>query len=300
MHTKYLNRLSAYQISDLEKLTGIKAHTIRIWEKRYKLIEPHRTSTNIRYYDDEQARKLLNVSTLLAEGFKISKLSKLNDKQINAHIQALQKQATDDTLCLGFINNLIAAMLVFDEPAFEKSLSSAVTRFGMYQAMLHVFYPFLYKTGLMWSANDAMPVQEHFATNIVRRKLIAAIDGLPAPTKKSKKFLLFLPSEEWHETGLLLSDYIIKSTGYHTVYLGQNVPFQNLDEVIKSIKPTHLLTFFISRRQPEVIKEYLSYLSKQNKSCTLLVSGSPSLLEIVGKMKNVVYLSSPNDLVKLL
>ena len=292
--------MNSYQISDLEKLTGIKAHTIRIWEKRYKLIEPHRTSTNIRYYDDEQARKLLNVSTLLAKGFKISKLSELSDKQINAQIQALQQHAPDDTLCLGFINNLIAAMLVFDEAAFEKTFSAAVTRFGTYKAMLTVFYPFLHKTGLMWSTNDAIPVQEHFATNIIRRKLIASIDGLPAPHKKSKKFLLFLPSDEWHETGLLLSDYIIKSNGYHTVYLGQNVPFQNLDEVIKSTKPTHLLTFFISRRQPEVIKEHLSYLGKQNKSCTLLVSGSPSVLEIVGKMKNVVYLSSPNDLLKLL
>lgn len=292
--------MNSYQISDLEKLTGVKAHTIRIWEKRYNLIEPHRTSTNIRYYDDEQARKLLNVSTLLAEGFKISKLSELSDKQINAHIRALQKHTTDDTLCLGFINNLIAAMLVFDEPAFEKSLSSAVTRFGMYKAMLYVFYPFLHKTGLMWSANDVMPVQEHFATNIIRRKLIAAIDGLPPPTKKSKRVLLFLPSDEWHETGLLLSDYIIKSNGYHTIYLGQNAPAYNLSEVIKNTKPTHLLTFFISRQPPEKIKEHLFYLTKQNKSCAVWVSGNPALAELTGQVKGVTFLSSPDSLLKLL
>ena len=292
--------MNSYQISDLEKLTGIKAHTIRIWEKRYKLIEPHRTSTNIRYYDDDQARRLLNVSTLLAEGFKISKLSQLSDKQINAHIQALQKNGPDDILCVGFINNLIAAMLIFDEVAFEKCFSAAVTRFGMYKAILHVFYPFLNKTGLMWNTNDAIPVQEHFATNIIRRKLIASIDGLSTAHKQAKKFLLFLPSGEWHEIGLLLSDYIIRSNGYHTVYLGQNVPFQNLDEVIKITKPTHLLTFFISRQQPEKIREYLSHLAKQNKACTVLVSGNSSLEGIIKRMKNMTFLSSPDNLVKIL
>ncbi len=292
--------MNSYQISDLERLTGIKAHTIRIWEKRYKLIKPHRTATNIRYYDDEQAKKLLNVSTLLAEGFKISKIAELSQKQLNNHIQGLQKHASDDAICVGFINDLIAAMLVFDEPVFEKAFSSAVTRFGMYDAMLKVFYPFLRKTGLMWTSNNAMPVQEHFASNIIRRKLVAAIDGLPAAIKKNKKFLLFLPAEEWHETGLLLSDYIIRSKGYKTVYLGQNVPFQNLDEGIKSVNPTHLLTFFIARQNPATIKETLLSLAKRNKNCQILVSSSFLLEDNIKQSKNIILLHSPNDLLKLL
>jgi DNA-binding transcriptional MerR regulator len=300
LYNQILNKLNYYQISDLERLTGIKAHTIRIWEKRYKLIEPHRTATNIRYYDDEQAKKLLNVSTLLGEGFKISKISELTEKEINTHIHESQKNFSDDTICTGFINDLLAAMLVFDEPAFEKAFSSAVIRFGIYNSMLKVFYPFLHKIGLMWSSNNAMPVQEHFASNIIRRKLIAAIDGLPAATKKSKKFLLFLPADEWHETSLLLSDYIIRSKGYITFYLGQNMPFQNLDEVIKCVNPTHILTFFIARQDPEIIKEILLGLAKRNKTCQILVSGSFLPEEKIKQIKNISLLNSPNDLLKLL
>ncbi|MEO8867503.1 MAG: MerR family transcriptional regulator [Bacteroidia bacterium] len=292
--------MNFYQISDLERLTGIKAHTIRIWEKRYNLIEPHRTSTNIRYYDDNQARKLLNVSTLLAEGFKISKIAELSEKEINIHIQNRQNNIADDSICLAYINDLIAAMLVFDEPAFEKSFYSAVTRFGMYHAMIKVVYPFLHKTGLMWLSSDAMPVQEHFAANIIRRKLISAIDGLPASTKKTKTFLLFLPTEEWHETALLLSDYIIRSKGYKTIYLGQNVPFQNLDEVIKSTKSTHLFTFYIARKSPEEINKSLIDLSKNNKSRTIVVGGSFDFTSILKKTKNIQVLTSPDSLLKLL
>lgn len=292
--------MSSYQIADLERLTGIKAHTIRIWEKRYNLIEPHRTSTNIRYYDDAQAKKLLKVSTLLAHGLKISKVSQFSDKEINFKIQELQKQGPDDVICSGYINELIGSMLVFDENGFERAFSSAVVRFGMYQAMLKVFYPFLYKTGLMWSLEEAMPVQEHFATSIIRRKLINAIDGLLPPTKKLKSFLLFLPNDEWHETGLLFSDYIIRSQGYKTIYLGQNVPAENLKEVIINTKPTHILTLYIARRELSIIEKELTTISKQNPNLKLLVAGSPSFEKISKKFKSLIILKSPEDLLKFL
>lgn len=292
--------MTSYQIADLEKLTGIKAHTIRIWEKRYNLIEPHRTSTNIRYYDDVQALKLLKVSTLLAQGIKISKISELSEKEINSKIQALQQLDNEDGICTSFINQLTASMLSFNENSFEKTFSSAVVRFGMYQGMLKVFYPFLHKTGLMWSMEEAMPVQEHFASAIIRRKLITAIDGLPAPTKRSKNFVLYLPQEEWHETGLLLSDYIIRSHGYKTVYLGQNVPSANMLEVIKNIKPTHVLTLYVARREPENILTELLAISKKHPNLKLLVAGSICDSSLVKNIKNLIHLSSPPQLVKLL
>ncbi len=290
--------MNSYQIADLERLTGIKAHTIRIWEKRYNLIEPHRTSTNIRYYDDAQARKLLKVSTLLAQGIKISKISELSEKEINSRIQELQHVVSEDAICTGFINELTASMLAFDENGFEKTFSSAVIRFGMYQAMLKVFYPFLHKTGLMWSMEEAMPVQEHFASAIIRRKLITATDGLPVSTKRSKSFILFLPSEEWHETGLLFSDYIIRSHGYKTIYLGQNVPANNLLDVIKNIKPTHILTLYIARHKPEDIVSDLLLISKKYPSVKLMVAGSFPLDQLVKKIKNITILGSPSELVK--
>lgn len=292
--------MSSYQIADLERLTGIKAHTIRIWEKRYNLIEPHRTSTNIRYYDDAQARKLLKVSTLLTQGIKISKIAQFSDKEINLKIQESQKQGSDDLICTGYINELIGSMLVFDESGFERAFSSAVVRFGMFQAMLKVFYPFLNRTGLMWSLEEAMPVQEHFATAIIRRKLINAIDGLLPPIKKSKLFLLFLPNDEWHETGLLFSDYIIRSHGHKTIYLGQNVPAENLKEVIVNTKPTHILTLYIARRELAIMEKELTAISKQNPNLKLLVAGSYSFENSSKKLKNLILLRSPEDLLKLL
>lgn len=292
--------VNSYQISDLERLTGIRSHTIRIWERRYKLIEPHRTSTNIRFYDDDQVKKLLKVSTLLNKGMKISKIADLSEKQLNIHIHDLEKVAPDDAICASLINDLTASMLTFDEPAFEKVFSSAVVRFGMYDAVIKVIYPFLKNTGLMWSANNAMPVQEHFATAIIRRKLIVAIDGLPSPSRRGKSFVLFLPSEEWHETGLLLSDYIIRSKGYKSVYLSQNVPIANVQEVIDNTKPTHLLTLYIARQENEKLQTEMVEIAQRNKNCQLLLGGSIELIQSVKKVKNISVLSSPAELMAAL
>jgi len=292
--------VNSYQISDLERLTGIRTHTIRIWERRYGLIEPHRTSTNIRFYDDDQVKKLLNIATLLNRGMKISRISELSDKQMSQQIRDLEHEAPEDSVCTGFINALTASMLTFDEPAFEKVFSSAVVRFGMYDAMIRVFYPFLKQTGLMWTTSETMPVQEHFATAIIRRKLIVAIDGLPAPSRKNKTFLLFLPADEWHETGLLFSDYIIRSKGFKTIYLSQNVPSQNLQQVISNIKPTHLLTLYIARQDREKLQTEMYDIAMRNKNCHLLLGGTEELLLSVKKAKNISTLSSPADLIALL
>lgn len=295
-----ITTLSSYQIADLERLTGIKAHTIRIWEKRYGLIQPQRTSTNIRYYDDAQARKLLKVSTLIAQGIKISKISELSEKEINQQISQLQQTAGDDVISLAFVNELTASMLSFDETIFEKTFSNAVIRFGMYHAILKVVYPFLHKTGMMWALEEAMPVQEHFATAIIRRKLISAIDGLPANSKRSKVFVLFLPEGEWHETGLLLSDYLIRSKGYKTVYLGQNVPSSNLADVIKAVKPTHLMTLYIARQDADKIKEDITHICKSHANVQLLIAGTLHSNALPNRIKNVTMLASPDDLAKIL
>lgn len=290
--------MSFYQIADLEKLSGIKAHTIRIWEKRYNLIHPHRTSTNIRYYDDDQAKKLLKVSTLLESGMKISKIAGLSEKEINQKILDIQQVSSEDVMCTGYINELTSAMLSFDEPHFEKTFSNAVVKFGMYPAMIKVFYPFLQKTGMMWSMAETMPVQEHFATSIIRRKLVSAIDALPLSTKKSKCFLLFLPPEEWHETGLLLSDYMIRSQGHKTIYLGQNVPLENLKEVIQEAKPTHLFTLYVTRKDLEQIQSELQYISKHFSKLNILIAGSLAIVNSVKKHKNIQILHNPAELLK--
>ena len=291
--------MSSYQMADLEQLTGIKAHTIRIWEKRYKLIEPHRTPTNIRYYDDEQVRKLLNVATLLACGGKISHIAELSDEQLNKQIQESQDQPSEDNSSTSFVNSLTAAMINYDEPGFDKIFSAAITRFGVYNAMIKVFYPFLFKTGILWITNEAMPSQEHFASNIIRRKLLAAIDGLMPAKKRNKKFVLFLPPGEWHEIGLLLSDYILRFNGCETIYLGQNVPYENLNAVITKLKPNYLLTFYVSRIDEYAVNEALKELCKCHKDTEILVSGSNDVVKHIKPGKRVTILKNPDQLLNL-
>ena len=295
-----LDKVSHYQIADLERLTGVKSHTIRIWEKRYGIINPHRTPTNIRYYDDVQAKKLLKISTLLESGLKISKIADLSDKELNSKIGEAQKSNNEDIISTGFINELVSAMLGFDETEFNRTFSNTVVKLGVFQAMLRVFYPFLRKTGVMWSMAEAMPIQEHFATSIIRKKLISAIDGLPIPTKKGKKFVLFLPPDEWHETGLLFSEYIIRSNGYQTVYLGQNVPLENLKEVVASTKPTHLFTIYITRRGQQQVQSEIKYLAKTYPSLKLFISASSLVKNSILWAKNTLLLEEPNDLLKAL
>jgi MerR family transcriptional regulator, light-induced transcriptional regulator len=290
----------SYQIADLEQLTGIKAHTIRIWEKRYCLIEPQRTSTNIRFYDDEQVKKLLNVSTLISMGYKISRIAKLSSKELSEIISQLNQFSPEDAVCASYINELTSAMISYNEPAFEKVFSAAITRFGIYSAMMKVFYPFLFKTGVLWTVSKTMPAQEHFASAIMRRKLLSAIDGLPPAHKHNKSFLLFLPPNEWHETGLLFADYLIRSKGYRTTYLGQNVPFENLDQITKQIAPTALLTFVVARTDVKRLATEFHKLCDAVKGLTILVSGATEILNEIPESSCICLLREPADLEKIL
>lgn len=270
--------MMSYPINELERLTGIKAHTIRIWEKRYGLITPDRTDTNRRSYNDDQVRKLLNVSTLLAQGQKISKIAALSESELHDLIQGEPEAVSADHIREGFINDLVKSMLAFDEVGFEKTLAAAITRYGMTDAMLGVIYPFLHKTGLLWSINKAAPVQEHFASSIVCRKLMAATDGLLPPSDDGKKFLLFLPALEWHEIGLLFANYIIKAKGHKTYYLGQNVPFENIEIIVPIVEPDYMLLFYVAPRPKEEITAQLKMLAGVSKKTHLLVGGNPEVI----------------------
>lgn len=235
--------MEAYTIADIEQLTGIRAHTLRKWEKRYHTFLPHRTPGNTRYYDDDQLRRLLNVATLLQHKHRISKLAPMSDDALNALVLDLQAHPASEEPQQLYVNNLISAMTAFNEAAFDKIISALFIRLGVYDAMLTIIYPFLRKTGLLWSTNNTTPAQEHFASMIIRRKLQSAIDGIPFPEAARKKFLLFLPPDEWHELGLLFSDYIIRSAGGETCYLGPNLPYGSLSAAIDKCKPDYLLTF---------------------------------------------------------
>lgn len=252
-----------YSIKDLEQLTGIKAHTIRIWEKRYQLIEPERTSTNIRFYSDNDLKKLLNVSTLNRNGLKISSIVNMNNDEINERVMEISETSHDSD---NQIEQLIIAMIDLDEQRFERVLSTSVIKLGFDETVIRVLYPFFEKIGLLWQIGTIYPAQEHFVSNLIRQKLIIAIDAQSARFKAdSKSFMLFLPSNEWHELGLLFYNYLLKKAGYKTIYLGQSVPFDDLLEVAAKHSVDYLLT---SITTPLTLKKYAEYIHQLSGSFT--------------------------------
>lgn len=262
--------MAYYSIKDLEKLSGIKAHTLRIWEKRYNLVEPKRTETNIRYYDDNDLKKILNVALLNRNGFKISHIAQYNEKEISTKINDISSrdQETETN-----IDNLVIAMIDLDDRRFEKILSKSIMQNGFEKSILNVIYPFFVKIGMLWQTGAINPAQEHFISNLTRQKLIVAIDGMVEPEgEQSKRFILYLPEGELHELGLLFYHYLIKKRGHKVLYLGQSVPFEDLERVV-DIKPCdYILTSFNSSITGININEYISKLSKKFRKQNILFS----------------------------
>lgn len=288
--------MKLYSIKELEKLSGIKAHTIRIWEKRYELLHPERTETNIRLYNDKQLIKLLNVATLLSYGWKISKVSRLSEDELKSETEKWLSDYAD----LNYqaqVNGLINNMLAFDEIGFEKVFASSVLKLGLKETITKVVYPFLHKVGIMWRIYQASPAQEHFASCIITRKLYSAIDGLLLKPTRKERFLIFLPENEDHEIGILLSDYLIRSNGYHVLNLGTNLPYINLIQAIKSWKPDYILTFFITNRPDGFVQEYVDRLIKQKATARqILLAGSKVHFNNLQQNEQVLVLPSINAL----
>lgn len=263
--------MANYSIKDLENFTGIKAHTLRIWEKRYNFIEPQRTSANIRYYTDEDLRKLLNVSILNRNGVKISKISKLSDQNIRDKVLNLSYSQSDFE---SQIESLVIAMIDLDELKFEKVFNTAVINYGFEETVLKLMYPFFEKVGVLWQIGSINPAQEHFISNLLRQKLIVAVDGIaPAYNGNSKSFLLFLPEGEHHELGLIFYNYIIKKHRHNVCYLGETVPLSGLIETSKTKKFDFVLTSIYTSITHDKIVEYINNLSETFKKSTVFVSG---------------------------
>ncbi len=282
-----------YSIKDLEQLTGIKAHTIRIWEKRYQLIEPERTSTNIRYYSDGDLKKLLNVSTLNRNGLKISSIVTMNNDEINERIMEISETSHDSD---NQIEQLIVAMIDLDEQRFERVLSTSVIKIGFDDTVVKVLYPFFEKIGLLWQIGTIYPAQEHFVSNLIRQKLIIAIDGQSGNSKPSSiTFLLFLPSNEWHELGLLFYNYLVKKAGMKVIYLGQSVPFEDLMEVSSKQKIDYLFTSITTPLTLKKYSEYLHQLSSAFPDKIVYINGYQSHEYKIELPSNVKMAGNPTD-----
>jgi len=261
--------MGKYSIKELEQLSGIKAHTIRIWEKRHNIISPQRTATNIRYYSDEDLKKIINVSLLNTHGVKISKIADMSFEEINHKILEMAESKSETSV---YIDQLVVAMVDMEEERFEKILSTLIIRFGFERSITEVVYPFLTKIGVLWQTKNINPAQEHFITNLIRQKLIVAVDSLPLSASKSKRMVLYLPENELHELGLLFCHYLARAAGYRTYYLGQNVPHDDLLSIVAIHKPEVLVTYITSTPTGGV-EAYLSKLQHDLPTLQILVSG---------------------------
>jgi DNA-binding transcriptional MerR regulator len=283
--------MSAYTIRELENLSGIKAHTIRIWEKRYGLVTPQRTSTNIRTYCDTELKKLLNMSILNRNGLKISKIAQLSQDEIITKINQYTKDVTSTD---SQVESLTVAMIDLDEFRFEQVLAKSIIQFGFEEAITQVLYPFFVRIGLMWQTNSINPVQEHFISNLVKQKFFAAIDGLIGNEKEgAKRFVFFLPEGEMHEIGLLFSCYLARKRGHRTLYLGQSVPLNDLIEIKHKNRIDFLVTAFTTSFNGNDIVNYLTNLAVQFSDATIFISGS-QLSNLSHELPaNIITISSP-------
>jgi len=261
--------VSTYSIKDLEQLSGIKAHTLRIWEQRYNLLSPKRTDTNIRYYDDEDLKLILNVALLNDNGFKISKIVSMERPEMRDEVMRLtERSLTHDDQ----IHALTISMIEMDEDRFDKILSTNILKLGFDQTMMNIIYPFMSKIGVLWQTGAINPAQEHFISNLVRQKLIVAIDG-QIHTNTGKKFLLFLPEGELHEVSILFASFLIKNKGHKVIYLGQNTPTEDLNQVYDIHNPEFLLTVITTSPSSEFAQDYVNGLAERFKESQLLVTG---------------------------
>ena len=260
-----------YSIKDLERLTGIKAHTIRIWEKRYSIIEPDRTDTNIRTYCDEDVKKLLNVAVLNKHGVRISKLAEMTDQELREKVVGLNVGLNTSSVQ---IEHLIISMIDLDEIKFESVLNRSIIKNGFEETVKNLLFPFFDRVGVLWQTGSINPAQEHFVSNLVRQKLFVATDRIvPESNSKSPTFVFFLHEQELHEIGLLFYHYIAKKWGMKTIYLGQIVPFDDLKLVYKKIKPQYLFSSFTSSMEEGWIKKYLKELAKTFSDIKIFASG---------------------------
>jgi len=262
--------MNSFTIKDLENLSGIKAHTLRIWEQRYNFLKPCRTFTNIRYYSNEELKKVLNIALLNKYGYKISHIDRMNEAEIKEKLLSLnQMEAQQERI----VNDLIKDMVDLDMECFEETLDKFILARGIERAITQIIFPFLEKIGILWLTNHINPAQEHLVTNIVRQKLIVGIEGVSTTLKLNKSILLFLPEGEYHELGLLFMYYILKSRGANVIYLGTSIPLHDVAYVVNLKKPDYLYCHLTTVGQNFNFDRFLVNIGKKFDDLPIIISG---------------------------
>lgn len=267
--------MAEYQIRELAHLTGVKAHTIRAWEQRYNLLEPRRTATNIRYYGDDDLCTLLNVALLAGRGYRISRIALMTPEQRAREVESVACQPQPDESHV--LQQLVRATVLLDEEGFENAVGRAIQADGLESVMLRVVYPFLERIGILWQTGTINPAQEHLITNLIRQKIVVAIDRLSSAATalvEARRFVLYLPETELHELALLFMHYLLRVRGHRVIYLGQNLPARDLKAVCELSRPDYLLTVLTVVPERDDVAQYIASLAHQNPGVGLLLYGA--------------------------
>lgn len=280
----------AYSIKDLESLSGVKAHTLRIWEKRYGIIQPNRTTTNIRYYKDEDLQKILNISLLNRKGYKISRIADMATDEIRQKVAEISEVSSvfEDQL-----DAMMLSMFELDESKFNLMLEHQIASLGFEETMHNVVYPLLDKLSMMWIAGSVKSVHENFVSNIIRRKTIVEIDRLSKTDIKSNiKCLIYLPENESHELSLLFLQYILLKNKVKVINLGIGVPLIDVLEGKNIINAGYIFTIFNDSFTEIPLQPYINELAKNSLGTEILISGFQTAIQQLELPENVKILNS--------
>ncbi len=261
--------MAEYKIKDLEQLTGIKAHTIRMWEKRYGILHPERTETHIRTYSDQELILLLNVALLNKNGIKISHIAAMDSGQISEKVLDFRDSKQFDTSH----EKLVLALIELDEVLFKSTLAELIEEFGLEKTFILHLLPFLEKIGVMWMVGTINPAQEHFMSNLIRQKIISETEKLSIPSPKTQPVMLFLPEHEWHEISLLFYHFVLRKAGKLTFYLGQSLPYDALLDCIEKIRPSCLLTSWLTAVDGGFVRRYFERLHQDTNGIPVYAGG---------------------------
>lgn len=290
-----------YSISDLEQLSGVQAHTIRMWEQRYNALVPHRSAGNTRYYDDQHLIKLLNIVSINQKGLKISKICTLSQEAIHDLIeQDIQETISQSQQFEFYITQLINFGINYNEGDFSLLLSKCINENGLTQTYSVVIYPLLVRLGLMWRKDSICAAQEHFLSNIIRQKICAVINELPVVNHNEPAWVLFLPQEEEHEIGILFANYLLRKSGKRVIYLGSRVPLANLKEVAALNDVTNLMLFMVQAKLTTGAQQYIDELSNEFKKIKIHLAGSKVLIESLKLPKNIKWLKGVSEFEEIL
>ena len=288
-----------FTIKELETLSGIKAHTIRIWEQRYNFLKPSRTATNIRTYSNDELRTLLTVALLNKHGYKISRIDTMGADERNREVLSLP---ADEAQSEYQINEMIGCMIELNITHFESIVDQHIQQHGIKHTITTIIFGFLEKIGILWQTGRINPAHEHIVSNIICQKLITAIENLPAVIQQKPLLLLLLPENEFHELGLLFVYYLLKEKGKPVIYLGTNVPVKDARYVVDIKKPEYVYIHLSSIPAKQSFNKFLSGILDAHQSCKIVVSGhvvesikkpdSPQIVPLQSLSQVLTYIST--------